>query len=207
MAKKKIPDVPTLAHLSESYLAAIRLNGRTGGTAASYENDLKVALKHFGADTDIRALNPTSVGEFFDSPAVTTRRNGDPKNPVSVAKTRRILRLALVWAVESGWIDVAPLPPKVQKSPKDAPAGTNAGPDHDAEIAAHAETSATEMAATPNPADGGATTTDDAPIGPGFDHPLMVEDESDRAKKVKIAPVSKAATKTKKTKKAAAATK
>ena len=203
MAKKKIPDVPTLAHLSESYLAAIRLNGRTGGTAASYENDLKVALKHFGADTDIRALNPTSVGEFFDSPAVTTRRNGDPKNPVSVAKTRRILRLALVWAVESGWIDVAPLPLTAPKSPKDAPAETGAEPAHDAPIAAHAETPATETAATPNTDEGATTTAEDAPLAPGFDHPLMADDADDIAKKTakraKTAPVAKAAKKSKKT--------
>ena len=205
MAKKKIPDTPTLALLAESYLAAIRLNGRTGGTASSYENDLKVALKHFGADTDLRALNPTSVGEFFDAPVVTTRRNGQPKNPVSIAKTRRILRLALVWAVESGWIDVAPLPLTAPKSPKDAPADTSAEPDHDAKIAAHNETPATETAATPNADDGAATTTDDAPSGPSFDHPLMADDADDiakkTAKKAKTAPIAKAA------KKAAAAAK
>ena len=199
MAKKKIPDTPTLAFLSEAYLAAIRMNGRTGGTAASYENDLKVALKHFGADTDIRELNPTRVREFFDSPAVTKRRNGEPKNPVSIAKTRRILRLALCWAVESGWIDVAPLPLSGPRTSKDAPAGTNAEPDHDAKIAAHGETSATETAATPSADDGDVATTDDAPLSPSFDHPLMADDADDiakkTAKKAKTAPVSKAAKK------------
>ena len=208
MARKKMPEVPTLSALADAYIKSIQMGGRSGGTASSYAADLKVALKYLGAETDIRDLNPTRVAEFFDSPAVTKRRNGAPKNPISVAKTRRILRLALCWAVESGWIDVAPLPLRDAKSPKDAPADTGAEPDHDAPIAAHNQTPAAETAATSNPDEGAATTTEDAPLGPGFNHPLMAEDADDiakkTAKKAKTAPVSKAA---KKTKKAAAAAK
>ena len=205
MAKRKMPEVPTLSALADAYIKSIQMGGRSGGTASSYAADLKVALKHFGAETDIRDLNPTRVAEFFDAAVVTKRRNGAPKNPISVAKTRRILRLALCWAVESGWIDVAPLPLKASQSPKDAPTDTGAEPDHDAPIGAHAETRATEAAATPNPDECAATTTEEAPLGPGFNHPLMADDADDiakkTAKKAKTAPIAKAA------KKAAAAAK
>ena len=208
MAKKKMPEVPTLSLLADAYIKSIQMGGRSGGTASSYTADLKVALKYLGAETDIRDLNPTRVAEFFDAPVVTKRRNGAPKNPISVAKTRRILRLALCWAVESGWLDVAPLPLKAAKSAEDAPADTGAEPDADAPIAAHAETPAPETAATSNPDDGAARATEDAPLGPGFDHPLMADDADDIAKKAakkgKTAPVAKT---TKKAKQKAAAAK
>lgn len=207
MAKRKIPEVPTLSLLADSYIKSIQMGGRSGGTASSYAADLRVALRFLGSETDIRDLTPTRVGEFFDAPVVTKRRNGEPKNPISIAKTRRILRLALCWSVESGWLDVAPLPLAAQKSPKDAPADTGAEPAQDATIAALGDTPTTETAATPNPDDGAATTADDAPHGPGFDHALMAEDDDDRAKKAakkaKTAPVTKTAKKAKQ--KAAAA--
>jgi hypothetical protein len=41
---------------------------------------------------------------------VTLLKSGKPKAKPSVDKTRRVLRLALVWAVEQGWIEKAPLP-------------------------------------------------------------------------------------------------
>ena len=33
-----------------------------------------------------------------------------PKAKPSIDKTRRVLRLALCWAVEQGWLEKAPLP-------------------------------------------------------------------------------------------------
>jgi hypothetical protein len=35
---------------------------------------------------------------------VTKKRNGKAKSPLSVAKTCRVLRMALEWAASKGWI-------------------------------------------------------------------------------------------------------
>jgi hypothetical protein len=107
---KTSPVNPTLKDACEAYLASIQRHGRTPGTAASYEGDLKVAMKFLGAETLVRELTEARVAEFFGSPAVTLKRNGSKKNSISVAKTRRILRLTLVWCADAGWIETAPIP-------------------------------------------------------------------------------------------------
>ena len=61
MASKKsksneTPTHPTLKNLSEAYIAAIQMDGRSNGTASSYANDLKVAEKYFGEAAKIEAL-------------------------------------------------------------------------------------------------------------------------------------------------------
>ena len=118
MAKKlTIPENPTLQDVCDGYIESIQKDGRTSGTAASYTNDLKVATKFLGAQSPVNQLTVERVQEFFDSPGVTTKRNGVPKNSISIAKTRRILRLALVWATEAKWIKAAPLPKTTDVAP------------------------------------------------------------------------------------------
>lgn len=111
MAKNsKSPEVPTLADLCKAYIMSIQMDGRSSGAAASYENDLKVATKFFGEDATLLELTRDRIREYFDCDAVTKKRNGEMKNAISIAKTRRILRLALCWAADSGWIGEAPIP-------------------------------------------------------------------------------------------------
>ena len=104
------PAPGTLAAVAEGYLDAIQKNGRSAGTAASYRADLNVALKYLGAKTPVATLTVDRVREYFLSATVTLTRRDQPKNPITIAKTRRILRLALVWAAEQGIIPVAPIP-------------------------------------------------------------------------------------------------
>jgi hypothetical protein len=104
------PAPGTLAAVAEGYLAAIQRNGRSAGTADSYRLDLAVAMKFLGAETPVATLTADRVREFFEDRRVTHTRKGTPKNPVTVAKTRRILRLALCWAAEQGIIPSAPIP-------------------------------------------------------------------------------------------------
>jgi hypothetical protein len=104
------PAPGTLAAVAEGYLADIQRNGRSAGTAGSYRADLAVAMKFLGAETPVADLTEARVREFFEDRRVTHTRKGAPKNPVTVAKTRRILRLALVWAAEQGIIPAAPIP-------------------------------------------------------------------------------------------------
>jgi hypothetical protein len=85
-------------------------SGKSAGTSASYGLELKSALEELGPMTRLADLKPEAVLAYFGCPRVQRKRNGKPKSPLSIAKTQRVLRLALVWAVEAKLIAKAPLP-------------------------------------------------------------------------------------------------
>lgn len=108
---KKATSIPssetTLAALSSAYLDSIRSRA-TPLTVASYDNDLKVAQRVLGADEPIADLTPEAIEAFNTSDEVMKLRSGKPKAAPSYLKTRRVLRLALAWAVETGLLDTTP---------------------------------------------------------------------------------------------------
>jgi hypothetical protein len=117
-AKKRAPRKPkapkttgkTLADLCEAYVAHLEEAGKSPGTVFSYTAELKLACSELGRDTQITALTPEQVQVYYDCDRVTKLRSGAPKANASVAKTRRVLRLALCHALEQGWIEKVPLP-------------------------------------------------------------------------------------------------
>jgi hypothetical protein len=123
------PDGITLAALAEAYLQNLEKTGKSRGTVFSYSIDLGVATKYFGKDLAAVTLRTEDVAEFFESAAVTTTRTGKAKSDITIAKTRRVLRLALEWAAGAGLIPVAPVPQKAAASetaPDDATETTDA---------------------------------------------------------------------------------
>jgi hypothetical protein len=105
----------TLAQLSACYLEHLQAVGKSLATVFSYSMDLATSRKVLGADTKIAALTPERVAEYYRSPEVTLKRDGKPRTKVTVDKCRRVLRLALVWAEETGLIAKAPLPTTAEK--------------------------------------------------------------------------------------------
>ena len=101
-----------LATFCEHYLTHLAESGKSLGTVFSYRLELKTALDALGAETKLGDLAPAQVLLFFGSDKVNKTRTGKPKSPLSISKTQRVLRLALVWAEEKGWIEKAPLPEK-----------------------------------------------------------------------------------------------
>ena len=101
-----------LATLAESYLAHLEEVGKSRGTVFSYSMDLAIAVKHFGPDAPLAKITEGKVKRYFESDVVTKKKNGQAKAKPSVDKTRRVLRLALVWAAEQGLIPEAPIPQK-----------------------------------------------------------------------------------------------
>jgi len=108
-APKPSPSL-TLAQLADSYLHHLEAVGKSEGTVRSYRGDLKVALRLLGAETKVADLTEKKVRGFFESDAVCRKRDGKPRNPITVAKQRRVLRLALCWLVEVGVLKQAPIP-------------------------------------------------------------------------------------------------
>ena len=100
----------TLGMLAGRYLEHLERQDKSHGTLFSYGIEIRTACKELGADTLIASLTPEQVAAYFESPRVTLLKSGKPKAKPSIDKTRRVLRLALVWAVEQGWIEKAPLP-------------------------------------------------------------------------------------------------
>lgn len=108
-AKPAAGDI-TLAELSDRYIAALEAQGKSQGTAFSYRLELALAQKELGAETLLRDLTPQRVQEYFECTRVCKTRGGVLKARVSVEKTKRVLRQALVWAHQAGLIASAPLP-------------------------------------------------------------------------------------------------
>ncbi len=105
-----ITSVATLADLSAAYALQMENDGKSNGTIASYSMELKLAQDELGADTPLADLTPEKVQTFYDSKRVTKLRSGKNKSQLSIDKTRRVLRLALVWAAERGILAKAPIP-------------------------------------------------------------------------------------------------
>ena len=59
------------------------------------------------------------MGKFFKSDALLKLPNGRERSAPTVEKTKRVLRMFLIWAKETGRIDKLPLP-------KDTPMGRSA---------------------------------------------------------------------------------
>ncbi len=100
----------TLAEMAEGYLAHLEASGKSNGTLFSYRLELAVALDELGAETKLAELTSERVLAFFASDRVNKTRTGVLKARVSVLKTQRVLRQALVWAAERGLVEKAPLP-------------------------------------------------------------------------------------------------
>jgi hypothetical protein len=101
---------PTLANVADGYLADLEKHGKSASTITSYRIDLGVALRHFGPETKAAGITQKQVETFNTSAAVTKTRAGKAKAKPGVLKTRRVLRLALVWAADAGLIEKAPIP-------------------------------------------------------------------------------------------------
>ena len=108
--RAKSSEPVTLGELSERYLKHLEQEGKSHGTLFSYGMEMKTACRELGERTLVHKLAVSQVAAFFESPRVTRLKSGKPKAKPSIDKTRRVLRLALVWAVEQGWIPEAPLP-------------------------------------------------------------------------------------------------
>ena len=100
----------TLADLADRYVRHLVDAGKSLGTQFAYRMELNTALEELGENTPITTLTPDHVERYFESDRVTRTRGGREKARLTIDKTRRVLRLALAWAVEQGVIEKAPLP-------------------------------------------------------------------------------------------------
>ena len=101
---------PTLADAFTGYMKSLEVEGKSIGTIASYRMELITASSVLDVATPLAEITSDHVLAFFTSKQVTRKRDGSPKSPLSIDKTRRVLRQALVWAETAGLVTVAPVP-------------------------------------------------------------------------------------------------
>lgn len=106
----------TLALLREYYVSHLEMT-KSPGTALSYRMEIDRACEFLGADTLIGSITPDDVARFNSSALVMRKKDGSPKAQPSYLKTRRVLRLCLVWAAnDRKWLESAPIPVETAES-------------------------------------------------------------------------------------------
>jgi len=83
--------------------------GKKASTIGTATRTLKLFEEHLGADKVISKIMPVHVSGFFKSEAATTLK-GKPRAKASILQIRRIVRSALVWWHEQGYVASVPLP-------------------------------------------------------------------------------------------------
>jgi hypothetical protein len=112
MAKSKSKAVEgiTLADLSKRYIANLEEQGKSAGTCFSYLQELQLAQREIGGETPVADLTADRIAAFNACPSVTRLKSGREKSPLSVAKTRRVLRQCLAWGAQAGLYGASPVP-------------------------------------------------------------------------------------------------
>ena len=109
MPKTNTPQPTTLGELSEVYLAHLKEEGKTERTLYTYGMDLRDVCGFFGEDKKLAALRPADFGRFLKSDALLKLKTGKPKSEITIKKTVRVMRMMLVWAVDTGVLTKLPL--------------------------------------------------------------------------------------------------
>ncbi len=90
-----------------AYTNALRAQGTTPSTIASYSAELHSAAKYFAEGTNPLAISADWLEKYFESAQVTQKRDGSPRSQLTIDKTRRALRMALEWARDEMGCEVA----------------------------------------------------------------------------------------------------
>ena len=100
----------TLHAAAQAYLEHLKGEGKKKRTLYTYGKDLEQIEAFFGASRKLTGILAPHVGKFFRSDALLKLPSGKERSRLTVEKTKRVLRMFLVWAHEKGLIDKLPLP-------------------------------------------------------------------------------------------------
>jgi len=100
----------TLHEAAQAFLEHLRAQGKTERTLYTYGKDFEQIEAFFGAERKLTSILTPHVGKFFKSDALLKLPSGKERAKPTVEKTKRVLRMFLVWAKETGRIEKLPLP-------------------------------------------------------------------------------------------------
>jgi hypothetical protein len=122
-SSKKTATKPTwtLTECALAYLESLKVARKSESTISAYAADLDLATEVLGTETPIAAIRPADVERFNASEPVLRTKSGRDKAMPTIERSRRVLRLALVFAEQSGAIEAAPIAEKPKRARKDVP--------------------------------------------------------------------------------------
>ena len=97
----------------EEYIEHLVATGQKPSTVGTAKRSLALFEEALGAKKVIAKIMPVHVAGFFKSEVATTQPGKDgpkPRAEASVLQIRRIVRSALVWWQEQGYLEAVPLP-------------------------------------------------------------------------------------------------
>ena len=100
----------TLHEAAQAYLEHLKGEGKKERTLYTYGKDFEQIEAFFGASRKLTGILAPHVGKFFRSDALLKLPSGKERSQPTVEKTKRVLRMFLVWARETDRIDKLPLP-------------------------------------------------------------------------------------------------
>jgi hypothetical protein len=128
--KKTAKPTWTLTECALAYLESLKAAHKSESTISAYAADLDLATEVLGGETPIAAITPADVERFNASSPVTTTKSGRAKAQPTIDRSRRVLRLALVFAEQQGAIEAAPIaekPKRAKEEPATEPAKAKRG--------------------------------------------------------------------------------
>ncbi len=100
----------TLHEAARGYLEHLKGEGKKERTLYTYGKDFEQIEAFFGASRKLAGILAPHVGKFFRSDALLKLPSGKERSRLTVEKTKRVLRMFLVWSHETCRIDKLPLP-------------------------------------------------------------------------------------------------
>ena len=169
----------TLNHAVESYIDHLQDKNQKPSTVGTARRALALLVAEMGEKKELAKILPVHVSKFFSSEAATMLK-GKPRAMPSILQIRRIVRAALVFWHEQGWLANVPMPAserhfleskeKKGKNKKDQPMKAKASKPK------RQRKEAEEAKSEPSPAEEVDTATSDAPA-----IQIVRETESDAA--------------------------
>jgi len=104
----------TLKEATAQYIQHLTETGQKASTVGTARRTLDLLLADMGEGKEVGKILTLHVAGFFKSEAATTLK-GKPRAVASTLQIRRVVRAALVWWHEQGWIDGLPLPKTEQR--------------------------------------------------------------------------------------------
>ena len=102
-------EIKTLKQAIPEYLAHLENQGKKRSTLYTTKLDLGYLMNHLGTEKELGKILATHIAGFFKSDQMTTI-NGRPRSENTILQIRRITRMFLKWAFDSGFIKKIPLP-------------------------------------------------------------------------------------------------
>ncbi|MBK9386514.1 MAG: hypothetical protein IPN34_17005 [Planctomycetes bacterium] len=119
--KPAIKPTWTLTECALAYLESLKVARKSESTVNAYAADLDLATEVLGTETPIAQITLADVERFNASEPVLRTKSGRDKAMPTIERSRRVLRLALVFAEQQGALESAPIAEKPKRAKKDVP--------------------------------------------------------------------------------------